>query len=224
MKDQEVILAPSILSADFSRLAEEVAAVEKAGADIIHLDVMDGKFVPNITIGPEVVSAVRKCTNLPLDVHLMIEDPDQYINSFIEAGADMVSVHIEAAVHLQRTLSRIREGGAKSGVALNPSTDAGTLRYVLDDIDFILVMSVNPGFGGQSFIPSSMEKLRNLKSMLTEAGSDALIEIDGGIGPENAGEIVAAGASILVAGSAIFKNPPYKDVINRIRESVSERG
>ncbi len=220
MRDQKVILAPSILSADFSRLGEEIETIEKAGADIIHLDVMDGKFVPNITIGPGVVSSVRQCTDLPLDVHLMIEDPDRYIDSFIEAGADMVSLHIEAAVHLHRSLCRIREGGAKSGVAVNPATDLDGLRYILDDIDFVLIMSVNPGFGGQAFIPSSLEKLRDLSEMLSRSRSDVMVQIDGGIGPENAGEVVAAGAQILVAGSAIFNNPPYKDVMNRIRKSA----
>ncbi len=219
MRDQKVILAPSILSADFSRLGEEISAVEKAGADIIHLDVMDGKFVPNITIGPGVVSAIRKCTDLPLDVHLMIEDPDRHVDSFIEAGADMVSVHIEAAVHLHRTVCKIREGGAKSGVALNPATDINGLRYIIDDIDFILIMSVNPGFGGQAFIPSSLEKLRNLSEMLSRFGAEVMVQVDGGIGPENAGEVVAAGAQILVAGSAIFHNPPYKDVMNRIKKA-----
>ena len=219
MKDQKVILAPSILSADFSRLGEEIAAVEKAGADIIHLDVMDGKFVPNITIGPGVVSAVKKCTSLSLDVHLMIEDPDRHVDSFIKAGADMVSVHIEAAVHLHRTVCKIREGGAKSGVAVNPATDINGLRYIIDDIDFILIMSVNPGFGGQAFIPSSLEKLRNLSEMLSRVGAEVMVQVDGGIGPENAGEVVAAGAQILVAGSAIFHNPPYKDVMNRIKKA-----
>ncbi len=219
MKDQKVILAPSILSADFSRLGEEIAAVEKAGADIIHLDVMDGKFVPNITIGPGVVSAVKGCTSLPLDVHLMIEDPDRHVDSFIKAGADMVSVHIEAAVHLHRTVCKIREGGAKSGVAINPATDINGLRYIIDDIDFILIMSVNPGFGGQAFIPSSLEKLRNLSEMLSRVGAEVMVQVDGGIGPENAGEVVAAGAQILVAGSAIFHNPPYKDVMNRIKKA-----
>ncbi|MEE8319148.1 MAG: ribulose-phosphate 3-epimerase [bacterium] len=219
MKDQKVILAPSILSADFSRLGEEIAAVEKAGADIIHLDVMDGKFVPNITIGPGVVSAVKECTSLPLDVHLMIEDPDRHVDSFIKAGADMVSVHIEAAVHLHRTVCKIREGGAKSGVAVNPATDINGLRYIIDDIDFILIMSVNPGFGGQAFIPSSLEKLRNLSEMLSRVGAEVMVQVDGGIGPENAGEVVAAGAQILVAGSAIFHNPPYKDVMNRIKKA-----
>lgn len=219
MKDQKVILAPSILSADFSRLGEEIAAVEKAGADIIHLDVMDGKFVPNITIGPGVVSSVKECTGLPLDVHLMIEDPYRHVDSFIKAGADMVSVHIEAAVHLHRTVCKIREGGAKSGVAVNPATDINGLRYIIDDIDFILIMSVNPGFGGQAFIPSSLEKLRNLSEMLSRVGAEVMIQVDGGIGPENAGEVVAAGAQILVAGSAIFHNPPYKDVMNRIKKA-----
>ncbi len=219
MRDQKVILAPSILSADFSRLGEEIAAVEKAGADIIHLDVMDGKFVPNITIGPGVVSAVKECTGLPLDVHLMIEDPDRHVDSFIKAGADMVSVHIEAAVHLHRTVCKIREGGAKSGVAVNPATDINGLRYIIDDIDFILIMSVNPGFGGQAFIPSSLEKLRNLSEMLSRVGAEVMVQVDGGIGTENAGEVVAAGAQILVAGSAIFHNPPYKDVMNRIKKA-----
>ena len=221
MKNSEIQLAPSILAADFSRLGQEIEAVEQAGADIIHLDVMDGHFVPNLTIGPNVVAALRGCTELPFDVHLMIEGADRYIDSFIKAGANMISVHVEACLHLHRTLCRIREGGARAGVAINPATDINGLYYVMGDLDFILVMSVNPGFGGQTFIPSALDKIRNLAKMLREAGSRAVIEVDGGVGPDNAGELAAAGARILVAGSAIFHNPPYAEAINSIRAAAT---
>jgi ribulose-phosphate 3-epimerase len=213
-----ILIAPSLLSADFSRLCEEISAVEEAGADIIHLDIMDGHFVPNITIGPPVISKLRGCTNLPFDAHLMIEDPDLYIEEFTDAGVGMISVHIESQVHLQRSLALIRSNGAMAGVALNPATPIDGLRYILDDLDYILLMSVNPGFGGQSFIPVVMEKLRDLSAMLAKAGKPIPVELDGGVGPDNTAQVTAAGANILVAGSAIFGHPPYKDVIRRMKE------
>jgi ribulose-phosphate 3-epimerase len=216
------LIAPSLLSADFGRLCEEIAEVEAAGADIIHLDIMDGHFVPNITIGPPVVAKLRGCTDLPFDAHLMIENPDQYIEAFADAGADMISVHIESQVHLQRSLALIRTKGALAGVVLNPATPIDGLRSILDDMDYILVMSVNPGFGGQAFIPATTHKLQDLSGMLREAGKEIPIEIDGGISPANTGEVTTAGARILVAGSAVFSNPPYVDVIRLMREAAEK--
>ena len=197
-------IAPSIMSADFARLGDEIAAIERGGADLIHVDVMDGHFVPNITIGVPVVRALKRVATKPLDVHLMIEAPDRYIDAFVEAGANMVSVHVEAATHLHRTISHIRKLGARAGAVLNPSTPAGMLEDIAADLDFVLLMSVNPGFGGQTFIPHSLAKLATLRRLLDAAGSHALIEIDGGIDQANAADVVAAGASILVAGNAIF--------------------
>ena len=199
-----VRIAPSILSADFANLAQQVAAVERGGADLIHVDVMDGHFVPNLTIGVPVVRALKRIATKPLDVHLMIEAPDRYIDAFVAAGADMISVHVEAATHLHRTIGHIKTLGAKAGAVLNPSTPAGTLEDIAGDLDFVLVMSVNPGFGGQAFIPHSLEKLGQVRRVLDAADSGAVIEIDGGIDHANAAEVVAAGASILVAGNAIF--------------------
>lgn len=200
-------IAPSILSADFSRLGEEIAAVEAGGADWIHVDVMDGHFVPNITIGPVVTRGARRATELPLDVHLMIEEPDQYLQAFVDAGAHVITVHQEACRHLHRTLHLIRELGALAGVALNPATPLESVRDVLPEIDLLLVMSVNPGFGGQSFIPASTEKVRRARRMLDEVGSTALIEIDGGVDTGNARDIAAAGVDVLVAGSAVYGHP-----------------
>ncbi len=195
-------IAPSILSADFAALAADIARVEAGGPDQLHVDVMDGRFVPNITIGPVVVEAIRKRTRLPLDCHLMIVEPERYVGDFISAGADMVTVHAEATPHLQRVLAQIREAGAKAGVALNPSTNPDVLQYVLDDLDLVLVMSVNPGFGGQTFIPSAIEKVRRIKAML---GTRAVeISVDGGVKGEHARPLAEAGATVLVAGSAIF--------------------
>lgn len=199
-----VLVAPSILAADFANLGREIAAVERGGADLIHIDVMDGHFVPNITIGPPVVRAIKGVATRPLDVHLMIDDPDRYVDSFVEAGADMLSVHVEAALHLHRTIALIKSRGIRAGAALNPSTAVSVLEEIAAELDFVLVMSVNPGFSGQAFIPHSLDKLRRVREVLNQAGSSAPIEIDGGIDDTNAADVVAAGASILVAGSAIF--------------------
>ena len=197
-------IAPSILSADFTKLADEIAAVENGGAKVLHVDVMDGHFVPNITIGLPVVKSLRKATKLTIDTHLMIEEPSRYAVQFVEAGADMVSVHVEADVHLQRTLVAIREAGAKAGIAINPGTPLSSLEEALPYADFVLLMSVNPGFGGQSFIPTSLDKLRRLKQMIKDRGLSTKIEIDGGIDSGNISEIVKAGAEIIVAGSAVY--------------------
>ena len=195
-------IAPSILSADFAALAADIARVEAGGPDQLHVDVMDGRFVPNITIGPVVVEAIRKRTRLPLDCHLMIMEPERYVGDFISAGADIVTVHAEATPHLQRVLAQIREAGAKAGVALNPSTNPDVLQYVLDDLDLVLVMSVNPGFGGQKFIPSAIEKIRTIKGML---GTRAIeLAVDGGVKSEHVRPLADAGATVLVAGSAVF--------------------
>ena len=195
-------IAPSILSADFSALGEAVARVEAGGADQLHVDVMDGRFVPNITIGPPVIESIRKRTRLPLDVHLMIVEPERYIETFVRAGADLLTVHAEACPHLNRTLHQIREAGAKAGVALNPSTPPETIEWVLDDLDLILVMSVNPGFGGQSFIPSSYAKVRQIRTLVGKRPIE--VSVDGGVNRDKAGALAQAGASTLVAGSAIF--------------------
>ena len=210
-------IAPSILSADFSRLGEELKAVEDAGADLIHVDVMDGHFVPNITIGPMVVEAVRKSTKLPLDVHLMIEDPDFYIPYFIKAGADIITVHVEVCKHLQRTIRAIKEQKKTAGVVLNPATSLNAIDNILDEVDLVLLMSVNPGFGGQEFIPSTVKKVEKLKRMINDAKLKVDIEIDGGIKPENAVDVIKAGANILVAGSSVFKSKDYKKMINLLR-------
>jgi ribulose-phosphate 3-epimerase len=211
-------IAPSILSADFTRLGEEIAAVEAGGATVLHVDVMDGQFVPNITIGLPVVKSLRKATNLTIDTHLMIEEPSRYAVKFVEAGADMVSVHVEADVHLQRTLVAIREAGAKAGVAINPGTPLSALEEALPYADFILLMSVNPGFGGQSFIPTSLDKLRRLKRMIADRGLDTRIEIDGGIDADNIGEVVASGADIIVAGSAVYGRGRATESVRELKE------
>ena len=202
-----VLIAPSILSADFAALGDAIAAAERGGADLIHVDVMDGHFVPNITIGPPVVRAIKRVATVPLDVHLMISDPDRYIEAFAEAGASMMSVHVEVLPHLHRTVQAIKALGKKAGVVLNPSTPVVALEQIAGDVDYVLVMSVNPGFGGQTFIPRSESKVREVRALLDRAGSQAPIEIDGGIEPHIVARVVGAGARILVAGSAIFHTP-----------------
>jgi ribulose-phosphate 3-epimerase len=215
-------IAPSILSADFTILAQEIKAVEDGGADYIHIDVMDGHFVPNITIGPFIVDAVKKTTALPLDVHLMIENPERYIEDFISAGADIITVHAEASPHLNRTVAIIKELGAKAGVALNPSTSVSALDYVIEDVDMVLVMSVNPGFGGQSFIEGSLRKVEEVRKILDSKGLDHVeLEIDGGVKPENIERVSAAGADVFVAGSAIFGKKEYKEIIDEMKRVIS---
>lgn len=216
-----VEIAPSILSADFTRLGEQIAAVESAGAGYIHVDVMDGHFVPNLTIGPFIVEWVRRATRLPIDAHLMIENPDNFIGAFAAAGANLISVHPETTYHLHRTVSYIRQAGCQAGVVLNPATPLAMIEEVLADVDYVLVMSVNPGFGGQKFIPATLDKLRRLKAMIRASGSRARIEIDGGIGIENAATVVAAGAEILVAGSAIFGKPDPADALRKLLDAAS---
>jgi ribulose-phosphate 3-epimerase len=219
-----VWIAPSILSADFAALGRDIAAVERGGADLIHVDVMDGHFVPNITIGPPVVRAIKRIATRPLDVHLMIDDPDRYIRDFAEAGASMISVHVEVLPHLHRTISFIKGLGIKAGAVINPSTPVHSLEDVARDLDFVLVMSVNPGFGGQSFIPHSLDKVRRLKALLAGAGSSAQIEIDGGVDSSNVTEIVAAGASILVAGHAIFGSADAEAATRSLRAAANAAG
>ena len=213
------IIAPSLLSADFARLGEEARAVEAAGADWLHLDVMDGRFVPNITVGPDVVKALRPHASIPFDVHLMIVEPDRYIEAFREAGADMLSVHPEAGPHLHRTLRRIRELGARAGVVLNPATPVEAAEWVLEDVDLILVMSVNPGFGGQSFITSQLKKIERLRAMIDASGAAIELEVDGGVNADTARWCVEAGASVLVAGSAVFRGgeAAYRGNISALR-------
>ncbi|MBZ0156088.1 MAG: ribulose-phosphate 3-epimerase [Alphaproteobacteria bacterium] len=217
-------IAPSILSADFMRLGAEIKAVEASGADLLHLDIMDGHFVPNITIGPAVVEGIRKITSLPLDVHLMIEDPDKYIMDFVTAGADIITVHEEASFHLHRTVHLIRENGVKAGVSLNPATPLSHLECILPDLDMVLLMSVNPGFGGQKFIPFVLDKIRALRALLDARGLSVPIEVDGGIKPGNAGEVASAGAEILVMGSAFFQAGDYKALMRELREKLAGVG
>ncbi|HEY8615396.1 ribulose-phosphate 3-epimerase [Phenylobacterium sp.] len=208
MAAPSTIIAPSILASDFARLGEEVRAIEAAGADWVHVDVMDGHFVPNITLGPDIVKALRPHSSLPFDVHLMISPADPYLEAFREAGADIISVHPEAGPHLNRTLRRIRELGAKAGVVFNPSTDPSAIQWIMDDVDLVLVMSVNPGFGGQSFLSSQLRKVEALRRMIDASGKDIVLEVDGGVTPQTAPQCIAAGATALVAGSAVFRGGP----------------
>ncbi len=222
MKAPTPRIAPSILAADFGRLADEVRAVEEAGADWIHVDVMDGHFVPNITIGPRVVEAVRAATSLPLDVHLMIEQPERYVSDFVSAGASTVGVHVEACPHLHRTLAQIREAGARASVTLNPSTPAQAIETVLADTDQVLVMTVNPGFGGQKFIESMLPKVATLRQWIDHRDLTIALEVDGGIGPETIGRTARAGADVFVAGTSVFGAPDYREAIDSLRRAAAE--
>ena len=213
-------IAPSILSADFTRLGEELKDVEQAGADYIHIDVMDGHFVPNITIGPMIVKAVRQLTELPLDVHLMISNPDFFVDDFVKAGADMITIHAEAVNHLHRSIQNIRDAGARPAVSLNPASPLQMIEYVMDDVGMVLLMTVNPGFGGQSFIPGVIPKIESLRQIIDKRGLDMELEVDGGIGPQTIGSVSSAGANVFVAGSAIFHSDNYGDTIRLMRERM----
>ena len=215
-------LAPSILSADFARLLEDVKKVERAGCEYLHIDVMDGHFVPNITLGPAIVKSLRKDVNMVFDAHLMIENPDNYIKEFADAGCDIIVVHQEACTHLHRTIQNIKSHGIKAGVALNPATPIETIKYVLQDVDMVLLMSVNPGFGGQSYIPVVTEKIKELKALIDEMNLDIDIEVDGGVKPSNIAEVVNAGANVIVAGSAIFNAGNIDEAVKSLRENASK--
>ena len=215
-------LAPSILSADFARLLEDVKKVEKAGCEYLHIDVMDGHFVPNITLGPGIVKSLRKDVNMVFDAHLMIENPDNYIKEFADAGCDIIVVHQEACTHLHRTIQNIKSHGIKAGVALNPATPIETIKYVLQDVDMVLLMSVNPGFGGQSYIPVVTEKIKELKALIDKMTLDIDIEVDGGVKPSNIAEVVNAGANVIVAGSAIFNAGNIDEAVKSLRENASK--
>ena len=215
-------IAPSILSADFTRLGDEIRDVEHAGADYIHIDVMDGHYVPNITIGPMIVEAAKRSTRLPLDVHLMISNPDQYIDIFRQSGADIITVHAEAVDHLHRSVQSIREAGARTGVSLNPATPLQVIEYILDELDMVLVMTVNPGFGGQEFIPEAIPKIERLREMIQQRGLNTEIEVDGGINLDTIGPVSAAGATIFVAGSAIFHSKDYSKTIHMMRDRIAD--
>jgi len=213
-------IAPSILSSDFGNLAREIRAVEEAGADYIHIDVMDGHFVPNLTVGPIVVECVRKLTRLPLDVHLMVERPEDLLDAFIKAGSDIITVHVEATPHLHRAIQSIKEKGAKAGVSLNPSTPIQGIEPVIEDVDMVVIMSVNPGFGGQELIRSALAKIKRVRKLLDEAGSKAELEVDGGIKAENIRDVSLAGADVFVSGSGIFKTKDYKKTIAEMRKRI----
>jgi len=219
----KIIIAPSILSADSSRLSEEISAVEKAGADWIHIDVMDGHFVPNITLGPAIISTLRKTTKLPFDVHLMIENPERYIESFSQAGADIITVHVEAANHLHRTVDIIKKAGKKAGVSLNPATSLTQIEEILPDIDLLLIMSVNPGFGGQQFIKTSLPKIVRAKKMLEALPYKVLLEVDGGVNLKNIGDIAQAGADVIVAGAAVFGSDDYQKTIAALKTAANSQ-
>ncbi len=214
-------IAPSILSADFSKLGKEILAVEEAGADLIHIDVMDGHFVPNITIGPVVVASLRKVTNLPFDVHLMIENPERFIEAFAAAGSDMITVHVEATDHLHRTITLIKEQGIKAGVSLNPATPLTQIEQIIEDVDLLLVMTVNPGFGGQNFIETMLPKIQKAREMINAVSSDVLLEVDGGTTLNNIKSIADAGADIIVAGASVFKSEDYHQTIRKMKEFLS---
>jgi ribulose-phosphate 3-epimerase len=217
-----ILIAPSILAADFGHLYDEVAAVARGGCDTIHVDVMDGRFVPQITIGQPVVAALRQATTLPLDVHLMIEDPERYVESFAEAGADFICVHVEACRHLHRTLQHIRALGKHPAVSLNPSTPPESLAWILEEVDMVLVMSVNPGFGGQTFIPRALDKIRVLRELIEARGLAAKIAVDGGVAVENVAQLAAAGAQVLVSGSGIFRTPDYAETMRQMRAAAAQ--
>lgn len=213
-----IVIAPSILSADFARLGDEVRAIDRAGADYVHVDVMDGHFVPNLTIGPMVIAAVRKVTDKPLDVHLMIEHPDRYIGAYVDAGADIIGVHAEACTHLHRTVQAIRSAGKKACVVLNPATPLGAIQYVIDQLAMVLLMTVNPGFGGQAFIAEVLPKIRALKALIDDRGLDVDIEVDGGVKVDNVHLVAEAGANVIVSGSGIFRADSYEAAIGAMRE------
>lgn len=215
-------MAPSILSADFARLLEDVKKVERAGCEYLHIDVMDGHFVPNITLGPAIVKSLRKDVNMVFDAHLMIENPDNYIKDFVDAGCDMIVVHEEACTHLHRTIQNIKSFNVKAGVALNPATPIENIKYILNDIDMVLIMTVNPGFGGQSFIGTMIDKIKELKALIDEKGLDVDIQVDGGIKPSNVSEVVKAGANVIVAGSAIFNSDDIESTIKEFRLNASK--
>lgn len=217
------LIAPSILSADFAKLGDEIKAVEDAGADWIHADVMDGHFVPNITIGPLIVEAVRRVTDLPIDAHLMIENPDKYIAAFAAAGASYISVQVETCIHLNRTVQFIKDSGAQAGVVLNPSTPVASLEWILEYVDYVLIMSVNPGFGGQAFIPNSIDKIKALRKHIQERGLSVLIEVDGGVNEKTITQAAAAGTDVFVAGSAIFGTKDYQTTIQRLRQKMQNQ-